>query len=57
MNVIRVWAYTFWSSDAVEHEHYHGFGMDAVERELGMDALVIRCGRTSSKGLLNTERK
>ena len=47
MNVIMVWAWMLWSSDAVEHERYYGLGMefwssDAVENEcyygLGMDA-------------------
>ena len=37
MNVIMLWAWMLWSSDAVEHERYY---------DLGMDALVIGCGRT-----------
>ena len=36
MNVIMVWAWMLWSSDA-EDERYYG---------LGMDALVIGCMRT-----------
>ena len=47
MNVIMVWAWMLWSSDAVKHEPYYGLGMefwssDAVEHEryhgLGVDA-------------------
>ena len=47
MNVIMVWAWMLWSSDAVKHERYYGLGMefwssDAGENEcyygLGMDA-------------------
>ena len=41
MNTIMVWAWMLWSSDAVEHGHYYG---------LGMDALVI--GRSQTKNLL-----
>ena len=37
MNVLMVWAWVLWSSDAVEHERYYG---------LGMGALVIGCSRT-----------
>ena len=37
MNVIMVWAWMLWSSDAVKHERYYG---------LGMDALVTGCSRT-----------
>ena len=33
-NMLMVWAWMLWSSDAVRHEHAYG---------LGMDALVIRC--------------
>ena len=36
MNVIMVWAWMLWSSDAVKHERYYG---------LGMDALVTGCSR------------
>ena len=32
-----IWAWMLWTSDAVEHECYHG---------LGMDALVIGCSQT-----------
>ena len=37
MDIIMVWAWMLWSSDAVKQERYYG---------LGMDALVIRCSRT-----------
>ena len=30
MNVSMVWAWILWSSDAVEHERYHGLRMDAL---------------------------
>ena len=39
MNVLMVWAWVLWSSDAVEHECSYG---------LGMDALVIGCSRTGT---------
>ena len=37
MNIVVVWAWMLWSSDAIEHERSHG---------LGMDALAIGCTRT-----------
>ena len=37
MNVMIAWAWVLWSPHAVEHEHYCG---------LGMDALDIVCSRT-----------
>ena len=39
MNVVMVWAWMLWSSDAVKHERYYA---------LGMDTLVIGCSRTQA---------
>ena len=53
MNVMMAWAWMLSLSYAVEHEHYCGLGMDAldaVEHEryygLGMEGLVSVCSRT-----------
>ena len=49
MNVVMVWAWMLWSSDALEHELYYGLGM-AAEQNFSVMVEALRRTRGAVAG-------